>query len=358
MPPLDVYVQSPLPRLTPLFKQYHMHEPVAPPKKQVPYAWLMGGVAILSVCAMVMLVLNGATADKSLDALIAAQSIAAKNAEALSAAQAAAASRERALQGQIEALSATPKEAEARQASFAAKVSEGQAADRANVQRMVEATNRVNELTAELARLRDSSELKEALAKQRKAEADLELASAALRQANAKAAAAVARLAEFEEENRRLRDEITRIADAAGRDYRRVAPRDDKWVALNNEFLAKIDADKSVTKSASGLRYKIIDEGSAARPNAGSYVKCRYEGKLIDGKVFDTTKARNDEPTEFPLSAVIPAWTEGVQKIGTGGKIILYCPSSLAYGDEGQGPIPGRSVLIFEVELVEVTKYR
>lgn len=335
-----------------------MHEPVSPPKKQVPYAWLMGGVAILSVCAMVMLVLNGTTADKSLDALITAQSIAAKNAEALSAAQAAAASRERALQGQIEALSATLKEAEARQASFAAKVSEGQAADRTNVQRMAEATNRINELTAELARLRDGSELKEAIALKKKAESDLELASAALREANAKAAAAVARLAEIEEENRRLREEITRIADAAGRDYRRVAPRDDKWVALNNEFLAKIDADKSVTKSASGLRYKIIDEGSAARPNASSMVKCRYEGKLIDGKVFDTTKARNDEPTEFPLSGVIPAWTEGVQKIGTGGKIILYCPSALAYGDEGSGPIPGRSVLIFEVELVEVTKYR
>lgn len=349
-----------------------MHEPVAPPKKQAPYAWLMGGVAILSVCAMVMSVSNGTTANKNLDALIdaqsiaaknaealiTAQSIAAKNAEALSAAQAAAASRERALQGQIEALSATLKEAEARQASFAAKVSEGQAADRANMQRMVEATNRINELTAELARLRDGSELKDAIALKKKAESDLELASAALREANAKAAAAVARLAEIEEENRRLRQEITRIADAAGRDYRRVAPRDDKWVALNNEFLAKIDADKSVTKTASGLRYKIIDEGSAARPNASSTVKCRYEAKLIDGKVFDTTKARNDEPTEFPLSGVVPAWTEGVQKIGTGGKIILYCPSSLAYGDEGQGPIPGRSVLIFEVELVEVTRYR
>jgi FKBP-type peptidyl-prolyl cis-trans isomerase len=306
----------------------------------------------------VMSVSSGTTANKNLDALVAAQSISAKNAEALAAAQSAAATRERALQGQVEALSATLKEADKRQASFAAKVSEGQASDRANVQRMAEATNRINELTAELARLRDSSELKDAVAQKKKAEADLDAASTALRQANAKAAAAVARVAEIEEDNRRLREETARIAGAAGRDYRRVAQRDDNWVALNNEFLAKIDADKSVTKTASGLRYKIIDEGSAARPNAASYVKCRYEGKLIDGKVFDTTKTRNNEPTEFPLSGVIPAWTEGVQKIGTGGKIILYCPSSLAYGDEGQGPIPGRSVLIFEVELVEVTKYR
>lgn len=335
-----------------------MHEPVAPPKKQVPYAWLMGGVAILSVCAMVMSVSNGTTANKNLDALITAQSIAAKNAEALSAAQAAAASRERALQGQMEALSATLKEAEARQASFAAKVSEGQAADRANVQRMAEATNRINELTAELARLRDSSELKEALAKQRKAEADLELASNALRGANAKSSALEARLGKLEAENKVLFDDNKAFAGIISGDNKRVAPRDDKWVTLNNEFLAKIDADKSVTKTASGLRYKIIDEGSAARPNASSTVKCRYEAKLIDGKVFDTTKARNNEPTEFPLSGVIPCWTEGLQLIGTGGKILLYSPPGLGYGAEGQGPIPGNSVLTFEVELVEVTKYR
>jgi FKBP-type peptidyl-prolyl cis-trans isomerase len=320
----------------------------------------------------VMSVSSGTTATKNLDALVAAQAaaaknaealvatqaIAAKNAEAFSAAQVTAATRERALLGRIEALSDAIKDAEARQVSYTKKVTENQAADRANVQRMAEATNRINELTAELARLRDSSELKDAVAQKKKAEADLDAASTALRQANAKAAAAVARVAEIEEDNRRLREETARIAGAAGRDYRRVTPRDDKWVALNNEFLAKIDADKSVTKTASGLRYKIIDEGSAARPNAASYVKCRYEGKLIDGKVFDTTKTRNNEPSEFPLSGVIPAWTEGVQKIGTGGKIILYCPSSLAFGDEGQGPIPGNSVLIFEVELVEVTKYR
>ena len=131
-----------------------MHEPVAPPKKQVPYAWLVGGVAILSVCAMVMSVSNGTTANKNLDALIAAQSIAAKNAEASSAAQAAAATRERALQGQIEALSATLKEAEVRQVSYTKKATENQAADRANVQRLAAAEKRIAELTAELTRLR------------------------------------------------------------------------------------------------------------------------------------------------------------------------------------------------------------
>ncbi len=127
-----------------------------------------------------------------------------------------------------------------------------------------------------------------------------------------------------------------------------------KWGKTNDEFLAKIDADKSVTKTESGLRYKIVTPGSAVKPTAASTVKCRYEGKLVDGKVFDSTKTRNNEPTEFPLSGVIKAWTEGVQLIGVGGKIVLYCPSALAYGDEGRPGIPGKSVLEFEVEHVEI----
>ena len=129
-----------------------------------------------------------------------------------------------------------------------------------------------------------------------------------------------------------------------------------KWGKQNDEFLVKLDADKSITKTASGLRYKILTKGSDVKPTAASTVKCRYEGKLVDGKVFDSTKNRNNEPSEFPLSGVIPAWTEGVQLIGVGGKIVLYCPSAIAYGDQGQGPIPGKSVLEFEVELVEISK--
>ena len=136
----------------------------------------------------------------------------------------------------------------------------------------------------------------------------------------------------------------------------RVNAKAGKWVKQNDEFLAKIDADKSVTKTASGLRYKILAPGSDVKPTAASTVKCRYEGKLVDGKVFDSTKNRNNEPTEFPLSGVIPAWTEGVQLIGVGGKIVLYCPSAIAYGEQGQGPIPAKSVLEFEVELVEISK--
>jgi len=136
----------------------------------------------------------------------------------------------------------------------------------------------------------------------------------------------------------------------------RVQGKSARWSKQNADFLAKVDADKAVTKTASGLRYRIVEAGADPKPTKNSTVKCRYEGKLVDGKVFDSTKNRNNEPTEFPLSGVIAAWTEGVQLIGKGGKIVLYCPSELAYGDQGQGPIPGKSVLEFEVELVEIVK--
>jgi len=133
----------------------------------------------------------------------------------------------------------------------------------------------------------------------------------------------------------------------------RVAGKSKRWAAQNEAFLAKVDADKDVVKSPSGLRYKIVTPGTDPKPVATSTVKCRYTGKLVDGKVFDSTATRGNEPVEFPLNGVIPAWTEGLQKIGKGGKIVIYAPAALGYGKEGQGPIPGESVLEFEVELVE-----
>jgi FKBP-type peptidyl-prolyl cis-trans isomerase len=79
-----------------------------------------------------------------------------------------------------------------------------------------------------------------------------------------------------------------------------------------------------------------------------------YTGKLIDGKVFDSSVERG-KPVEFKLNGVIPGWTEGLQFIGEGGKIILYIPSDLSYGKNGAGQaIPPNATLIFEVELLEV----
>jgi len=133
----------------------------------------------------------------------------------------------------------------------------------------------------------------------------------------------------------------------------RIEAKAKRTAAKNEEFFAKIDADKSFTKSPSGLRYKILAPGEGAKPTDKSTVKCLYTGKLTDGKVFDSTASRNNEPTEFPLNGVIPAWTEALQLIAKGGKIQIFAPANLAYGEQGQGPIPGNSILEFEVELVD-----
>lgn len=123
--------------------------------------------------------------------------------------------------------------------------------------------------------------------------------------------------------------------------------------AANVAFLAKVDADPAVKKTASGLRYLILAEGSAEKPVATSTVKALYTGKLADGKVFDSTDNRGKQPMEFSLGGVIRGWTEGLQLIGKGGKIHLWVPAEIGYGPQGNGAIPGGAVLDFEVELVD-----
>jgi FKBP-type peptidyl-prolyl cis-trans isomerase FkpA len=114
--------------------------------------------------------------------------------------------------------------------------------------------------------------------------------------------------------------------------------------------------EKGAVKTASGLVYLPLVEGGGASPVATDVVKVHYEGKLSDGKVFDSS-IRRGQPAEFPLNGVIPCWTEGLQKMKVGGKARLVCPSSLAYGDPGRPPaIPGGATLIFEVELLDVVK--
>ena len=108
--------------------------------------------------------------------------------------------------------------------------------------------------------------------------------------------------------------------------------------------------DKNNSGRAAGV------SSGAAWPDckATSTVKVHYEGKLINGKVFDSSIARK-EPASFPLSGVIRCWTEAVQLMKVGGKSRLVCPSDLAYGDMGSPPnIPGGATLIFEVELLAI----
>ncbi|MDR3228316.1 MAG: FKBP-type peptidyl-prolyl cis-trans isomerase [Puniceicoccales bacterium] len=122
----------------------------------------------------------------------------------------------------------------------------------------------------------------------------------------------------------------------------------------NLDYLLKVDKEPGIQTTATGLRYKILAPGVGEKPLAASGVKALYTGKLIDGTVFDSTANRNNQPAEFRLNEVIPGWTEGLQKIAKGGKILLYIPSSLAYGDEGREGIPPMATLTFEVELVDI----
>ena len=145
----------------------------------------------------------------------------------------------------------------------------------------------------------------------------------------------------------------------------------------SEEWLAKIEKQKGVKKTESGLLYKIENAGdeNVKAINDGDVVKVLYTGRTKDGKVFDSNRwadmpterqemikayqpdqAEVDNPIEFPLNRVIKGWTEGMKLVGKGGKIALWIPSDLAYGERGAGQDIGpNEALFFEVELLEVT---
>ncbi len=148
--------------------------------------------------------------------------------------------------------------------------------------------------------------------------------------------------------------DVQAIADGAEVLFRgRAEAAAKQWSDANEAFLTAIDANPEVTKTASGLRYKILAPGAEAKPTAASKVKALYTGKLCNGSVFDTTDNKGGQPLEFSLSGVVKGWTEGLQLIGKGGKIQLWVPADLGYGSRPAGSIPPGSVLEFEVELVD-----
>ncbi|MDF1612965.1 MAG: FKBP-type peptidyl-prolyl cis-trans isomerase [Stygiobacter sp.] len=121
-------------------------------------------------------------------------------------------------------------------------------------------------------------------------------------------------------------------------------------------FLEENKKKEGVQVTASGLQYKVITMGTGQKPTETSTVKVHYKGTLIDGKEFDSSYKRN-QPAEFPLNQVIKGWTEGLQLMPVGSKFEFYIPYDLAYGEEGREPvIPPASVLIFEVELLDIVK--
>ena len=124
---------------------------------------------------------------------------------------------------------------------------------------------------------------------------------------------------------------------------------------LEGERFLAHNADRpGVNITSSGLQYEIIIEGTGRQPEYYDFVKVHYTGFLIDGTVFDSSQERG-EPEELPLQGVIPGWSEGLQLMREGGISLLFVPSDLAYGTQGAGNvIPPNSVIVFEVELLEI----
>ena len=123
----------------------------------------------------------------------------------------------------------------------------------------------------------------------------------------------------------------------------------------SNEFLAENSKKPGIKMTSSGLQYEVITETNGRKPLATDVVRVHYEGRLINGSVFDSSYDRGS-PAEFPLDGVIPGWTEGVQLMGVGSKYRLYIPSELGYGEYGGGAIPPNSALIFDVELLDIVE--
>ena len=150
-------------------------------------------------------------------------------------------------------------------------------------------------------------------------------------------------------------NEMTRIFN----DY--LAKRQDLTLAQNREkeakFLAQNKKKSGVIETASGLQYKIVEEGTGIKASSErDTVVVRYKGTLPDGSVFDETPEGAD-PVSMQLNRVIRGWTEGLQLVGEGGKITLVIPSELAYGQNGTRGIEPCTPLTFDVEVVEVHPY-
>jgi FKBP-type peptidyl-prolyl cis-trans isomerase FkpA/FKBP-type peptidyl-prolyl cis-trans isomerase FklB len=118
-------------------------------------------------------------------------------------------------------------------------------------------------------------------------------------------------------------------------------------------FLEKNKTAEGVKATASGLQYIVVKEGSGKTPGPKDTVKAHYKGTLITGEQFDSSYDRG-QPAEFPVEGVIKGWTEALQMMKVGGKMKLFIPPELGYGAAARPGIPANSVLVFDVELIDV----
>ena len=128
---------------------------------------------------------------------------------------------------------------------------------------------------------------------------------------------------------------------------------DDPVYKAGEEYLAKVAQQPDVKSLGGGIYYKVISEGKGAVPTADQTVEVEYEGRLIDGTVFDASKGN---AVKFPCNAVIKGWTIALTSMPVGSEWEIYVPWNLAYGENGTGPIPPYSALVFKVKLVSIVE--
>ena len=137
---------------------------------------------------------------------------------------------------------------------------------------------------------------------------------------------------------------------------KRTSPEAEAQKAKGAAFADREAKEPGAQRTKSGLVLRTLTPGAGPSPAVTDNVRVNYEGKLIDGTVFDAS-AQHGGPASFHLNQVIACWTEGVQKMKTGEKARLVCPSTIAYGPSGRPPqIPGGATLVFEIELLAVNR--
>ncbi|WP_440590221.1 FKBP-type peptidyl-prolyl cis-trans isomerase [Oceanospirillum sediminis] len=124
-------------------------------------------------------------------------------------------------------------------------------------------------------------------------------------------------------------------------------------IDAGNAYLEDNAKKEGVTVTESGLQYEVLAVGEGEKPAATDKVRVHYHGELISGEVFDSSVQRG-QPAEFPVNGVIKGWVEALQLMPAGSKWRLTIPQDLAYGERGAGSIPPYSVLVFEVELLDI----
>ncbi|MFP5520442.1 MAG: FKBP-type peptidyl-prolyl cis-trans isomerase [Bdellovibrionia bacterium] len=145
---------------------------------------------------------------------------------------------------------------------------------------------------------------------------------------------------------------MMKLQESAIKKQQEVADKNSKEA---KDFMEKNKSAAGVKTTASGLQYIVEKEGTGKTPSKDDVVRCHYKGTLVSGEQFDSSIDRG-QPAEFPVSGVIPGWTEALQMMKVGSKYKLFVPPDLAYGPSGRPGIPPNSVLIFEVELLDIVK--